>query len=68
MLLPNIYLYSLLLMKLHPFPLLLLYFALYFSVPEIVLFFKKRVYLIVFFCFFLLRNQEILEQVETIIL
>ena len=51
MLLPNTYLYSLFLMKLHPFPLLLLtYFALNSSVPRIGFsFFKKVVYLIGFF-------------------
>ena len=54
MLLPNIHLYSLFLMKLHPFTLLLLiYFALNSSVPGIGFsFFKKGVYLIGFFCFF----------------
>ena len=53
MLLPNIYLYSLFLMKLHPFTLLLLiYFALNSSVPGIGFsFFKKGVYLIGFFVF-----------------
>ena len=53
MLLPNAYLYSLFLMKLHPFPLLLLiYFALNSSVPGIGFsFFKKGVYLIVVFVF-----------------
>ena len=53
MLLPDIYLYSLFSMKLHPFPiLLLLYFPLNSSVPGIGFsFFKKRVYLIGFFCF-----------------
>ena len=53
MLLPNIHLYSLFLMKLHPFTLLLLiYFALNSSVPGIGFsFFKKGVYLIVVFVF-----------------
>ena len=53
MLLPNTYLYSLFLMKLHPFPLLLLiYFALNSSVSGIGFsFFKKGVYLIGVFCF-----------------
>ena len=54
MLLPNVCLYSLLVMKLHPFPLfLLLYFALNSSVPGIGFsFFKKGVYLIGFSCAF----------------
>ena len=54
MLLPNVCLYSLLVMKLHPFPLfLLLYFALNSSMPGICFsFFKKGVYLIGFFCVF----------------
>ena len=53
MLLTNIGLYSLFLMKLHPFTLLLLiYFALNSSVPGIGFsFFKKGVYLIGFFVF-----------------
>ena len=54
MLLPIIYLYSLFLMKLHAFSLLLL---LYFALNSSVLgfgfsFFKKGVYLSGFFCFF----------------
>ena len=54
MLLPDIHLYSLFLMKLHPFTLLLLiYFALNSSVSGIGFsFFKKGVYLIGFFFFF----------------
>ena len=54
MLLPNTYLYSLFLMKLHPFPLLLLiYFALNSSVPGISFsFFKKKEFtLSVFYVF-----------------
>ena len=43
MLLPNVYLYSLFLMKLHSFPLLLLlYFALNSRVPEIGFSFSKK--------------------------
>ena len=53
MLLPNIHLYSLFLMKLHPFTLLLLiYFALNSSVPGIGFsFFKKEFTLSGFFVF-----------------
>ena len=54
MFLPNTYLYSLFLMKLHAFPLnLLLYFALNSSMPGTGFYlFKKRVYPNGFFCFF----------------
>ena len=66
MLLLNIYLYFLFLAKLHPFPLhLLIYFTLNSTVPGIGFsIFKKGLDVM----FSLLRNQEILEQVEKPIL
>ena len=52
MLLPNIYLHSLFLMKLHPFPLLLLLYLAFTACLELAFpFFKKGVYLIGFFYF-----------------